>query len=70
MAENALFRQQLIVASRRVKRPAFQPHQRGLLALLARLVPRWRDALLLVKGATVRAIPVLAGLHHDYQIAA
>jgi hypothetical protein len=48
ITENALLRQQLIVASRKVKRPAFQPHERGLLVLLARLVPRRRDALLLV----------------------
>ena len=53
IAENALLRQQLIIASRKVKRPAFQPHERGLLVLLACLVPRWRDALLLVKPETV-----------------
>jgi len=29
VAENALLRQQLIVASRRVKRPEFKPHERG-----------------------------------------
>ena len=53
IAENALLRQQLIIASRKVKRPAFQPHERGLLVLLACLVPRWRDALLLVEPETV-----------------
>ena len=53
IAENALLRQQLIVASRKPKRPAFRPHERGLLVLLARLLPRWRDALLLVKPETV-----------------
>jgi hypothetical protein len=53
VAENALLRQQLIVASRKVKRPAFRPHERGLLVLLAGLVPRWRDAVLLVKPDTV-----------------
>jgi putative transposase len=53
MAENTLLRQQLIVASRTVNRPKLQPHERGLLVLLARLVPRWRDALLLVKPETV-----------------
>ena len=53
IAENALLRQQLIVASRKLKRPAFRPHERGLLVLLARLLPRWRDALLLVKTQTV-----------------
>ena len=30
IAENALLRQQLIVASRKVKRPQFKPHERGL----------------------------------------
>jgi putative transposase len=52
LAENAMLRQQLIVASRAVKRPALHAHERGLLVLLARLVPRWRDALLLVKPET------------------
>ena len=49
IAENALLRQRLVVASRAVKRPAFRAHERGLLVLLARLVPLWRGALLLVK---------------------
>jgi putative transposase len=57
VAENALLRQQLIVASRKVNRPTFQPHDRGLLVLLARLVPCWRDALLLVKPETVLRWP-------------
>ena len=53
IAENALLRQQLIVASRKVKRPAFKPHERGLVVLLSRVVRGWRDALLLVKPETV-----------------
>ena len=53
VAENALLRQQLIVASRKVKRPPIQPHERGLLVLLTRLLPLWRDAVLLVKPDTV-----------------
>jgi hypothetical protein len=53
LAENALLRQQLIVAARAVKRPDLNPHERGLLALLASLLPRWRDALLLVKPKTL-----------------
>jgi len=53
IAENAFLRQQLSVASRAVKRPAFRGHERGLLVLLARLLPRWRCALLLVKPETV-----------------
>ena len=53
VAENVLLRQQLIVATRKVKGPTFRPLERGLLVLLARLVPRWRDALLLVKPETV-----------------
>ena len=52
-AENALLRQQLIVARRKVKRPQFKPHERGLLVLLARCVRGWRDALLLVKPDTI-----------------
>jgi hypothetical protein len=53
VTENALLRQQLIVVSRKVHRPAFRPRERGLLVLLARLVPLWRDALLLVKPDTL-----------------
>jgi hypothetical protein len=53
LAENALLRQQLIVASRSVKRSAFRAYERGLLVLLAGLVPRWRDAVLLVKPDTI-----------------
>ncbi|MFC1641171.1 hypothetical protein ACFL5O_00575, partial [Myxococcota bacterium] len=53
VAENALLRQQLIAASRKVKRLPFQPHESGLLVLLAGLVPLWRDALLLVKPDTL-----------------
>jgi putative transposase len=53
IAENALLRQQLIVAARQVKRPSFQPHERGLLVLLARLVPCWPQAILLVRPETV-----------------
>ena len=53
IAENALLRQQLIVASRKVKRPVFKPHERGLMVLLSRIVRGWRDAVLLVKPATI-----------------
>ncbi len=53
IAENAFLRQQLIVASRAVKRPVFRGHERGLLVLLARLLPRWRCALPLVTPETV-----------------
>ena len=53
LAENALLRQQLIVASRKVKRPEFKPRERGLLVVLARCVRGWRDALLLVKPDTI-----------------
>jgi len=53
IAENVLLRQQLIVVSRGVKRPSFRGYERGLPVLLARLLPRWRDALLLVQPETV-----------------
>jgi transposase InsO family protein len=53
LAENALLRQQLIVAARRAARPKFAAHERSLLVLLARLVPRWREAVLLVKPETI-----------------
>ena len=53
VAENVFLRQQLIVAARTVKRPVFQRHERGVITLLAAVLPRWRDALLLVKPETV-----------------
>ena len=53
IAENALLRQQLTVASRKVKRPVFKPHERGLMVLLSRIVCGWRDAVLLVKPETI-----------------
>ncbi len=48
-----MLRQQLIVASRKVKRPIFKAHERGFVVLLASLLPHWRNALLLVKPDTV-----------------
>jgi hypothetical protein len=43
VAENALLRQQLIVAARAMTRPAFRPHERGLLVLLARWCAHGRN---------------------------
>jgi putative transposase len=51
--ENVLLRQQLIVAARKVKRPILTRHERTLITLLAAVLPRWRDALFLVKPETV-----------------
>lgn len=42
IAENALLRQQVIVATRCAKKPRFAAHERGLIATLTRLVPRWK----------------------------
>ncbi|HTB78881.1 MAG TPA: hypothetical protein VK762_36810, partial [Polyangiaceae bacterium] len=53
LTENALLRQQLIVASRAIKRPTFRVHERGLLVLLASVHRQWRRALLLVMPETV-----------------
>ena len=53
VAENMMLRQQLIVASRRVKQPRFRPHERGLLVFLSSIVRRWREAVLLVKPDTI-----------------
>ncbi len=53
LLENALLRQQLIVASRKVKRPIFRAYERGFVVLLASLLPHWSKALLLVKPDTV-----------------
>jgi hypothetical protein len=53
MVENAMLRQQLIVASRTVKRPTFRPLERALLVALSSWLPNWRNAALLVKPATI-----------------
>lgn len=53
VAENALLRQQLIVAARAVKRPDLRTLERGLLVMLAGKLPHWRDAMLLVKPDTI-----------------
>ncbi len=46
-------RQQLIVASRAARRPAFRPLERGLLVALSSYLPNWRNAVLLVKPAPI-----------------
>ena len=53
IAENALLRQQLIVAARSATRPSFKAHERGLMVLLAGLVRHWQSAVLLVQPQTV-----------------
>ncbi len=53
VAENVLFRQQLIVLRRQVTRPALTPRDRVLLVLLARLVHSWQAALLIVQPDTL-----------------
>ena len=53
LAENALLRQQLILARRQFKRPKLRRHDRLRLLLLARLAKYWRDTMLLVKPDTV-----------------
>ena len=51
--ENAALRQQLIVAARKMKRTDFRPWERGLMVALTSILPKWRDAVLLVKPETV-----------------
>jgi putative transposase len=54
VAENALLRQQLIVAERKIAgRVRWAPWQRLTMGLAARLAPAWRDAVLLVQPATI-----------------
>src|SRR5213595_3290783 len=55
VAENALLRQQLIVAQRKIAgRVRWAPWQRFTMGLLApRRRPAWRDATLLVQPATI-----------------
>jgi putative transposase len=53
LAENALLRQQLIVAARRTKKPQLRRHERATIVVLAAMTRTWRDALLLVRPETV-----------------
>jgi hypothetical protein len=54
VAENALLRQQLIVAGRKsTRRPRWKPWERCVMALAARVTPAWRTVTLLVQPATV-----------------
>ena len=52
VAENALLRQQLIVLRRNISRPRLHREDRVLLLILARLNPRWREALHVVCAET------------------
>src|SRR6267143_788896 len=50
VAENALLRQQLIVAERKLAgRVRWTPWQRFMIVLTARVAPAWRDAILLIQ---------------------
>ncbi len=53
VAENAFLRQQLAILGRQVRRPVLTPADRVRLVLLARLIPGWRAALLLVQPETL-----------------
>ena len=61
VAENALLRQQLIVAKRKVAgRVRWTPWQRFTIVLAARVAPAWREATLLIQPATI-----LVGIAQD-----
>ncbi len=51
--ENALLRKQLEVACRQIARPKLTRADRAVLVLLARLVPAWRSATLLIQPETI-----------------
>lgn len=53
LGENSVLRQQLILASRKVKQPMFRPLERGLMVALASMVRNWQSAVLLVKPDTL-----------------
>ena len=53
IAENAFLRQQLMILSRQVKRPACTRADRTLLVLLARVVRTWQQALYIVQPETL-----------------
>jgi putative transposase len=51
--ENAFLRQQVITLSREKKRPPLTNKDQRLLVLLARLLPAWKDALMIVQPDTL-----------------
>lgn len=51
--ENALLRTHLAVACRQRRRPPLRRTDRALVVLLARLTPRWREAIRLIKPETI-----------------
>jgi len=53
LVENALLRQQLIVAARAVTRPKFRGYERGLIVFFAAFARHWANALLLVRPETI-----------------
>jgi putative transposase len=54
IAENALLRQQLIVARRKITgRVRWSPWQRFAMAVATRVAPAWRSAVLFVQPATI-----------------
>jgi len=64
LVENALLRQQLIVLSRQIKRPACRKKDRFLLVFLARMARTWKQALFIVQPETLltlasRALPLV-----------
>jgi hypothetical protein len=53
LLENALFRQQLIICQRSVKRPKLLPQDRILLVWLSRVFAKWKESLVVVRPETV-----------------
>jgi len=51
--ENALLRKPLSILGRQVRRPRIKGRDRLAILTLARLLPNWREALVIVKPATV-----------------
>jgi putative transposase len=53
LAQNALLRQQLIILSRQTPKPKFTPFDRFLLVILFSKIWSWKNALFIVKPATL-----------------
>ncbi len=51
--ENAFLRQQVVVLSREKRRPPLTNQDRRLFVLLARLLPCWKEALMIVQPDTL-----------------